>query len=39
MAHAGVEYRHDRRLIGRFPALIAEVRDSAGELVTAHVTR
>lgn len=42
-AHASAEYWHrDQdgrpRMIGRFPALIAEVRDRDGELVTVHVT-
>ena len=37
-AHASVEYWQDRRRVGRFPALIAAVRDGRGELVTAHVT-
>lgn len=37
-AHAGLEYWDDARQIGHFPALIADVRDIAGELVTVHVT-
>jgi putative DNA primase/helicase len=37
-AHPSVEYWNEGRSVGRFPALIAEVRDIAGELVTAHVT-
>lgn len=42
-AHASAEYWHRDgggrpRMIGRFPALVAEVRDGAGALVTVHVT-
>jgi len=37
-AHATVEYWDDRIRIGRFPALLADVVDAAGGLVTAHVT-
>ncbi|MDP8986285.1 MAG: toprim domain-containing protein [Pseudomonadota bacterium] len=37
-AHATAEYRHEGRSIGRFPALVADVVDIAGELVTCHVT-
>ena len=37
-AHPSVEYWEDRQRIGRYPALIAEVRDLCSELVTAHVT-
>ena len=37
-AHATVEYWQDRTRIGRFPALVADVCDVAGELVTIHVT-
>lgn len=37
-AHPTVEYWHDRRSIGRYPALIADVVDIEGELVTSHVT-
>lgn len=37
-AHPSVEYWHDRRRIGVFPALVAPVRDINGELVTMHVT-
>jgi putative DNA primase/helicase len=37
-AHAGVDYWHEGQRIGRYPALVAEVRDIAGDLVTAHVT-
>jgi putative DNA primase/helicase len=36
--HASVEYWHERKRIGRFPALVATVRDIAGELVSLHVT-
>jgi len=37
-AHASVEYWHERQRLGRFPALVAAVRDIADELVSAHVT-
>lgn len=37
-AHPSVTYWQDRQNIGRFPALIASVRNSDGELVTLHVT-
>jgi putative DNA primase/helicase len=39
-AHATVEYwdRDSNRRIGRYPALVADVLDIAGELVTCHVT-
>lgn len=37
-AHAAAEYWDGREMIDRFPALVAEVRDQAGGLVTAHVT-
>jgi putative DNA primase/helicase len=37
-AHVGVDYFHEGQLIGRYPALVAEVRDIADELVTVHVT-
>lgn len=37
-AHASVEYFADGKRVGKFPALIAEVRDQPGALVTAHVT-
>lgn len=37
-AHASVEYWQEGKRVGRFPALLAAVRDSAGELVTVHVT-
>lgn len=37
-AHTSVPYWQDREQIGRYPALIAAVRDTAGELVTLHVT-
>lgn len=36
--HASVEYWEERRRIGRYPALVAPVRDVAGALVTAHIT-
>jgi putative DNA primase/helicase len=37
-AHPSVEYWHDRRRIGVYPALVATVRDINAERVTAHVT-
>lgn len=37
-AHPSVEYWEDRQRIGRYPALVAEIRDLCSELVTAHVT-
>jgi putative DNA primase/helicase len=37
-AHATVEYFDDGRHVGRYPALVADVVDRAGELVTIHVT-
>lgn len=37
-AHASAEYWHERQCIGRFPALLAPVRDIDGELVSLHVT-
>ena len=37
-AHASAEYYHGPQRIGRFSALLADVRDVNGELVTAHVT-
>jgi len=37
-AHASVEYWEDRQSIGRFPALVAAVRDASHDLVTVHVT-
>jgi putative DNA primase/helicase len=37
-AHPSVEYWQEGKRIGRYPALIAAVRDMCGELVTAHVT-
>ena len=37
-AHASLEYWHERERIGRFPGLVAEVRNQAGELVTIHAT-
>jgi putative DNA primase/helicase len=37
-AHANLEYFDDGRPVGHFPALIADVVDVAGELVTVHVT-
>jgi putative DNA primase/helicase len=38
-AHSSLEYfASDQGRVGRYPALIAEVRDINGQLVTAHVT-
>ena len=37
-AHASLEYFEDGQRIGRYPALVADVVDVAGELVTSHVT-
>ena len=37
-AHPSVEYFAEGHRVGKFPALLAEVRDRAGALVTAHVT-
>jgi putative DNA primase/helicase len=37
-AHRALEYYLDGKPIGRYPGLIAAVRDVAGELVTAHCT-
>lgn len=37
-AHPSVEYWHDNRSVGRFPALVMAVRDGDSELVTVHVT-
>lgn len=37
-AHPSVEYWQEGKRVGRYPALIAAVRDMCGELVTAHVT-
>jgi putative DNA primase/helicase len=37
-AHPTVQYFEDGNLTGRYPALVADVTDSAGELVTVHVT-
>jgi putative DNA primase/helicase len=37
-AHPSVAYFQDRVIIGRYPALVAVVRDVAGEFVSAHVT-
>lgn len=37
-AHPSVEYWHERQTVGRFPALVAAVRDGDSQLVTAHVT-
>lgn len=37
-AHAGAPYYSNGAYIGRYPALLAEVRDINGELVTVHIT-
>lgn len=37
-AHAGIDYYDGGNRIGRYPALVGEVRDVAGEFVTVHVT-
>jgi putative DNA primase/helicase len=37
-AHVGMDYWHERQQLGRFPGLIAEVRDLAGDLATVHAT-
>jgi putative DNA primase/helicase len=37
-AHAGVDYFEDGRKVGRYPALLAAVRDIGGDLATIHVT-
>ena len=36
--HSTVEYWHEGRRIGRYPAIVAEILDINGELVTYHVT-
>jgi putative DNA primase/helicase len=38
LAHASLEYWDGRERIGRYPALVADVRDVDGERVTVHVT-
>jgi putative DNA primase/helicase len=37
-AHVGVDYFDGGQKGGRYPALIADIRDGAGELVSSHVT-
>lgn len=37
-AHSSAEYFHGRKRVGRFPALLAPVRDIAGAIVTLHIT-
>jgi putative DNA primase/helicase len=37
-AHVAVDYFDQGQRVGKFAALVAEVRDHAGALVTAHVT-
>lgn len=37
-AHASLDYWQDGRNVGRYSALLADVTDQAGELVTVHAT-
>lgn len=37
-AHPSVEYWQDKQSVGRFPALLACIRNIRGDLVTVHVT-
>lgn len=37
-AHPAAEYWQERAVVGRYPAILGEVRDVKGELVTMHVT-
>lgn len=37
-AHVGMDYFHEGQRLGRFPGLVAEVRDLAGDLATVHTT-
>jgi putative DNA primase/helicase len=37
-AHSTAEYWHEGRRVGRYPAIVADVVDVEGELVTCHVT-
>jgi putative DNA primase/helicase len=37
-AHSTVEYWHEGKRVGRYPAIVADVVDVVGELVTCHVT-
>lgn len=37
-AHPSVEYWHDSKRVGRFPALVTAIRNSDASLVTVHVT-
>lgn len=37
-AHPSVPYFEEAKMVGRYPAIVGQVRDIAGELVTAHVT-
>lgn len=37
-AHPTVEYFHEGKRLGRFAALVADVRDVEGQLVTVHLT-
>jgi putative DNA primase/helicase len=37
-AHAGVDYFEEGRKVGRYPAMLAAVRDIDGDLVTIHTT-
>jgi putative DNA primase/helicase len=37
-AHPSVEYWNENKAVGRFPALLAAIRNHEGELVTVHAT-
>jgi putative DNA primase/helicase len=37
-AHASADYYEDGRRVGRFPALLADIRDVNGKLVSLHAT-
>jgi putative DNA primase/helicase len=37
-AHASLDYWNDNLRVGKYPAIVADVVDRDGELVTAHVT-
>lgn len=37
-AHVGIDYWNEGQRLGRFPGLVAEVRDLAGDLATVHAT-
>ena len=38
LGHAGADYFEDGIFVGRYPAIVAPVRDVDGDLVTVHVT-